>query len=110
MHAWRAYHVQPNPIAMNRAHPAYPPTESLMRTNYSVSHTGPRDGVGTPDESGAATRKVRLTLTLSPSLTLTLTLTLTLLLSASQPRKLHVNMPGSEPECTMTVETSWEQG
>ena len=29
-----------------------------MRTNYSVSHTGPRDGVGTPDESGAATRKV----------------------------------------------------
>ena len=62
VHAWRAYHVQPNPIAMNRAHPGYPPTESLMRTNYAVSHAGPRDGVGTPDDSGAATRKVRLNL------------------------------------------------
>ena len=66
VHAWRAYHVQPNPIAMNRAHPGYPPTESLMRTNYAVSHTGPRDGVGAPDDSGAATRKVRLSLSPEP--------------------------------------------
>jgi len=59
VHAWRSYHVQPNPIAMNRAHPGYPPTAPLMSTNYSLSHAGPRDGVGTPDDSGVATRKAR---------------------------------------------------
>ena len=59
VHAWRSYHVQPNPIAMNRAHPGYPPTAPLMSTNYSLSHAGPRDGVGTPDDSGVATRKAQ---------------------------------------------------
>lgn len=37
VHAWQQYHVQPNPITMNRAHPAHPPYATLSNSNHLIS-------------------------------------------------------------------------
>ena len=56
VHAWRSYHVQPDPVAMNRAHPSYPPTAGLMATNYTISHARDqaRDGNEADDPATTA--------------------------------------------------------
>ena len=55
VHAWQNYHAQPNPVTLNRAHPAFPEAGPLMtRTNYTIMHGREGGGGGRPATATAS--------------------------------------------------------